>query len=116
MAVVPKLKLSMSHGTTDRAITVADPVWLELGAALAGALRPLGGIDVDVILTPTGPVVLDINPRLGGGFPFTGVACPEYVAALLRLAAGDEVAPFVGRYEANCEAHREYRYFRVPGR
>ncbi len=54
-------------------------------------LRPTGAIDVDFRETAEGgPLVIDINLRLGGGCPFCHRAGADLPSALIRSAAGLE--------------------------
>jgi carbamoyl-phosphate synthase large subunit len=113
VSVVPKRKLSMFHGSTERAFSVRSDDLVELGVRIGDATAHTGGIDVDLFVTSGGPRVIDINPRLGGGFPFTAQFCPRYVDALLAIAAGEPVRPFLGAYDADREIHRESLYAAV---
>jgi carbamoyl-phosphate synthase large subunit len=106
VSVVPKRKLAMLHGSTDRAVSVRSERLVELGVALGAALGHVGSVDVDVMMTSDGPAVLDVNLRLGGGFPMTAEACPRYVDALLAIAVGEEPLPFLGDYAIGVEVHR----------
>lgn len=110
VSVVPKRKLEMFAGGTQRAESADAPELIELGIRLGDALGHLGSVDVDVILEAEGPVVLDINPRLGGGFPFTALFCPAYVDALLEIGRGAVPRPFLGDYRRGVRGHREFRY------
>jgi carbamoyl-phosphate synthase large subunit len=110
VSVVPKRKLEMFAGGTQRAETLDAPELVSLGVRLGDALGHLGSVDVDVILEADGPCVLDINPRLGGGFPFTALFCPRYVDALLEIGRGGSPAPFLGEYARGARAYREFRY------
>ena len=114
VAVIPKRKLAMRWGSTHRAMAVDSPELVDLGKRLGEAVAHVGSIDVDVIDTDRGPVVLDINPRIGGGFPFTSLFCPGYVDSLLAIGRGDLPAPFLGRYRSGYRASRELRFFEHP--
>ena len=114
VAVVPKLKLAMRWGSTHQAVAVDRPDLVELGVRLGDAVAHLGSIDVDLIDGERGPVVLDINPRIGGGFPFTALFCPAYVDALLAIGRGERPTPFLGRYRGGVRATRELRFFVQP--
>lgn len=116
VSVVPKKKLEMRYGATHKARSVDDPELVELGVKVGAAVGHVGAIDVDVMVDEAGRRhVIDINPRVGGGFPFTSIYCPEYVDALLAVAAGDAPTPFLGEYEANRRVDREFRYFETDG-
>jgi carbamoyl-phosphate synthase large subunit len=78
-----KKKLAMRAGETDKAETVDEPVLREIGARIAARLRHVGNLDCDVFMTPDGPAVLELNPRFGGGYPFSHVAGANLPAAFL---------------------------------
>ncbi len=110
VAMSVKRKLTMEHGSTARAVSVRDDELEDLAVRLARALGVFGSIDVDLILGPDGPVVLDVNPRMGGGFPFTATYFPAYVDALLAVCTGATVPVRGADYEAGIEIHREYSF------
>ena len=110
LALVVKRKLLMKWGSTDKAVSVLDPSFLTVGEALASSRAFVGSIDVDVFQTPAGRFVLDINPRLGGGFPFTALLQPSYVDLLLAVGRGEEPEPRLGEYEGGLVGHRDFAY------
>jgi len=73
-ATLCKEKLAMRSGETDKAMTVHDAGLAALGARLGRALGHVGNLDVDVLSGPGGDYVIDLNPRFGGGYPFSHVA------------------------------------------
>jgi carbamoyl-phosphate synthase large subunit len=110
LSVVPKLKLAIRDGSTDKARSVDDAALLALGGRLGAAIGHLGSIDVDVMVVDGRTYVLDINARLGGGFPFTAQFCPRYVDALLAVGRGDTPPPFMGEYRVGAVAMRDTVY------
>jgi carbamoyl-phosphate synthase large subunit len=110
VSVVPKQKLAMKYGSTDKAVSVASPSLIDLGIRLGGETGHTGSIDVDVMVVDDRPYVLDINPRVGGGFPFTARCCPQYVDALLAIGLGESPAPFLGEYRAGVVVYRDFHY------
>lgn len=88
-----KRKLSMRAGETDRAITVSKPELLDLGQQIGQALKHIGNLDCDVLMGQHGPVVLELNPRFGGGYPFSHLAGANLPKALLAWAAGQTPNP-----------------------
>lgn len=111
-AVVVKKKLAMRDGSTEKAVSVRDQDLEALGRRLGDALELEGSADVDVILTDEGPFVIDVNARVGGGFPFTAQVHPGYVDALMMIALHHRSNDF-GSYADGIEIHRETRYYRV---
>ena len=99
VSCVIRRKISMRAGETDQAITVRDHRLLEFGVRLGEALAPTGPLDVDFFLTPEGPVVIDLNPRLGGGYPLTHAAGGNYPELMVRMARGETLPSSLGRYD-----------------
>jgi carbamoyl-phosphate synthase large subunit len=93
VATLARRKLAMRAGNTDRAITVADPALERLGQVLGRRLKHLGSLDCDVIATDGGYLVIDLNPRFGGGYPFSHMAGANIPAALVAWAEGTEPDP-----------------------
>ena len=53
----------------------------------------VANMDCDCFVTDEGPVVLEINPRFGGGYPFSHAAGANLPAALLAWATGADPQP-----------------------
>ena len=86
-----KRKLSMRAGETDKAVTVDMPELQELGRKLASLLQHVAITDCDVVVSEDGrAAVLELNPRFGGGYPFSHVAGANITAAILAWAEGRE--------------------------
>ncbi len=86
VAVVPKRKLSMSAGETWVAATVRSTDLHRLGMQLGEELGHVGNLDCDIFVVDGVPVVLELNVRFGGGYPFShfsGVDFPRCIAAWL---------------------------------
>lgn len=92
-AVFVKQKLSMRAGETDRATTVDHPGLVELGQVIGTALGHVGNLDCDVFLDGDEATVLEMNPRFGGGYPFSHLAGANIPAALVAWARGEEPKP-----------------------
>jgi carbamoyl-phosphate synthase large subunit len=90
-AVILKRKLAMRAGETDRAITEEQPAIAALAQSIATAIKPTGLVDCDAFLTSEGPCILELNPRFGGGYPFSHAAGANVPAALIAWAKGEEV-------------------------
>jgi len=111
IAVVPKLKLEMRYGSTDKARSVRDPTLIDLGVRLGDAIGHVGSIDVDVIVSQGNAYVIDVNPRIGGGFPFTAHFCPAYVDALLAIGLGESPPQILGSYRKDVTVYRDFHFF-----
>lgn len=93
VATFARRKLAMRAGETDAAVTVESEELAGLGARIGEGLRHVGNLDGDVFLTPGGAKILELNPRFGGGYPFSHVAGADLPAALLAWAAGERPDP-----------------------
>jgi carbamoyl-phosphate synthase large subunit len=88
-----KRKLRMRSGQTDRAVTVKDQGLEKLGQTIGENLRHVGILDCDLFLSAEGCRVIDLNPRIGGGYPFSHVAGANVPAALIAWMNGEEADP-----------------------
>lgn len=113
-AVVPKRKLEMTDGTASRVLSADGPDLVALGERLAGDLGFLGAFDVDVVVSRGEVYVLEINPRLGGCFPFACRILPELPQALLAVARGETPEPLTGRRRLGITVARELAFVEVP--
>lgn len=94
VAVSVKQKLAMRAGETDKAITVDLPEVRKMGDIIGRNLKHIGNLDVDIMQRANGDYcVLELNPRFGGGFPFSyeaGVNLPKAIMMWLRGESVDE--------------------------
>ena len=88
-----KRKLAMRAGETDSAVTVEDRPLQKLGETIGKYLGHVGNLDCDVFVNENGAYVLELNPRFGGGYPFSQVAGANLPAALLAWARGEKLNP-----------------------
>ncbi len=64
-------KLAMRSGETDRAMSVINRKFSEIGAKISAALGHIGNMDCDFFLLNNEVYFLEMNPRFGGGYPFS---------------------------------------------
>lgn len=92
-----KQKWAMRGGETDSA-TVLEESPAKIVDTVTRGLRGLeicGNVDIDILIPREGlPVIIDVNPRFGGGFAFSVVAGYEGARGIWDLAAGRNVEPF----------------------
>ena len=89
-----KRKIGMRSGETDSAITVSKNELFEVGRKISDKLRHIGLVDVDIMETKYHEYyILDINPRFGGGYPFSHIAGANIPAAIINWAEGKDVNP-----------------------
>lgn len=92
VSVSVKQKLAMRAGETDKAITVDLPELREIGHKIGESLKHIGNLDVDVMQNAKGDYcVLELNPRFGGGFPFSYEAGVNLPKAIIEWVKGNNV-------------------------
>ena len=94
VAVSVKKKLAMRAGETDKAITVDLPEVRQMGATIGRNLKHIGNLDVDIMQRANGDYcVLELNPRFGGGYPFSYEAGVNLPKAIIQWLKGEKVDP-----------------------
>jgi carbamoyl-phosphate synthase large subunit len=92
-ATIVKKPLSRWAGEANGATTVDLPALQEVGRQLATHLQHSGNADIDVFWDGSNAYILDINPRFGGGYPFSHMAGANFPAAYVAWARGTDVDP-----------------------
>lgn len=92
VGVSVKQKLAMRAGETDKAVTVDIPEVRAMGRKIGEALGHIGNLDVDIMQRADGAYcVLELNPRFGGGFPFSYEAGVNMPKAIIQWVKGEDV-------------------------
>lgn len=91
VATFVKEKLGMRSGETDRAITVSVPRLESTGRLIGEKLAHIGNLDCDAFLVDGEPIILEMNPRFGGGYPFSHIAGANVPAALISWVSGSPI-------------------------
>ena len=101
LSIVPRERVVVRAGVVDRGRTVQDERLIELGLACARALKFCGAVNIQCRVVDGRPIVFEVNPRFSGGIPLTIAAGADFPRMLVELACGREVAPSIGRYQAD---------------
>lgn len=92
--VLARRKIAMRSGETDRAVSVDAAPFESIARGIAEAIPHPGTIDVDVFVDASGDIyVIDINPRFGGGYPFSHVAGARVPECYVAWTLGREPDP-----------------------
>lgn len=83
-----KRKLTMRAGETDKAITVSPDPFRQSVERIASKLPHRGNLDCDFLELDGQLLLLEMNPRFGGGYPFTHMAGANHVSMLLADFGG----------------------------
>ena len=86
----------MRAGETDKAMTVNLSEVREIGKKVGENLKHIGNLDVDIMQRANGDYcVLELNPRFGGGFPFSYEAGVNMPKAIIEWVKGNNVDPAI---------------------
>lgn len=90
-----KYKVAMRSGETDVAETVVFPQIEAVVRKISSVTQHPGNMDTDFFVTDNGKIfLLEMNPRFGGGYPFSHEAGANVPAALIAWAKGEEPDPY----------------------
>lgn len=87
-----KKKLMMRGGETDIAEVVSNSDIIEVSQKISKMLKHKGNVDCDILVSNTGPFVIDVNPRFGGGYMFSLAAGLDVPYLLDRWTDGEVVS------------------------
>lgn len=94
-------KLAMRAGETDKALTVIEHRFSEMAEKIGKATRHIGLMDCDFFVKNEQIFFLEMNPRFGGGYPFSHAAGIHIPAIYLRWAQGNKEISRYMAYEPN---------------
>jgi carbamoyl-phosphate synthase large subunit len=98
---VPRERIFVRGGEVYKGRSIRDRRFDLFCEQIVHAFRATGILTVQCFLPELGPpILIEINTRIGGGFPLTVVATePDgFGTALFRLVAGNDLAPRIGQY------------------
>jgi carbamoyl-phosphate synthase large subunit len=109
---IPRTMLESRGGESIKGTVVADRELIDLGRRAMEALRVTGPATIQVFRDPeVGLAITDVNTRFGGAFPapvYAAHAGRTYPELIVRMAAGERVAPHVGEFRAGMTFTRYY--------
>ena len=91
--ILVKQKIAMRSGETDKACLVRLPILEALGAAIGAKSGHIGNLDCDAFLIDDTAYVLELNPRFGGGYPFSHLAGADFPRAIVGWVRGTTNMP-----------------------
>jgi len=83
-------KLAMRAGETDKAVSVIIPELEKIGKRIGDNLKHIGNLDCDVFEHKGNYYVLELNPRFGGGYPFSHEAGINIAKAYISWLKGEK--------------------------
>ena len=96
-------KLCMRSGETDKAISVIDSNLEGIGSVLGSNLKHVGSMDCDILFDSDKHYVLELNPRFGGGYPFSHEAGVNTASIYVSWLNGNSnIKQFINYKEGLC--------------
>lgn len=83
-------KLAMRSGETDKAVSIIDNRFEEIGRTIGENLKHIGNLDCDIFEYNNQLYVLELNPRFGGGYPFSHEAGVNTAAIYIEWIKGNK--------------------------
>ncbi|HYX07001.1 MAG TPA: ATP-grasp domain-containing protein [Bacteroidales bacterium] len=85
LSVYVKEKLAMRAGETDKAVLRNHPEIETIGKRIGENLKHVGNLDCDIFEKNGKYYLLEMNPRFGGGYPFSQMSGANFPAAIYAL-------------------------------
>ena len=101
VSIYAKKVIRIRAGIADKEVTVYDAKMIDHIRSLIGKLGLYGPGDIDLIKRRNEYVVLEINPRFGGGYPLAHVVGANFPKKAIRLINGDLLEADFRRYPDN---------------
>ena len=99
---VPRRRIRTLAGESIQGVTLPDDDlrdWLIKVLHVISQLGARGPVTLQAFLTERGPVLTEVNPRFGGGFPLAYAAGGRYPDWLLSMLRGETVPERFGEYQ-----------------
>lgn len=98
LSAVPRERLVIRAGVTDRGRTVRSEPLIALAVRCAEVLEFRGAVNVQCRVVDGTPVIFEINPRFSGGIQLTIAAGADFAEWTIRAARGETLQPRLGQF------------------
>ncbi len=99
LSIVPRERVVIRAGVTDRGRTVKDTRLVRLAEQVCAAVPFRGALNIQCRMREDEAVIFEINPRFSGGIPLTIQAGADFPQMLIKLALGRPVAASIGEFK-----------------
>lgn len=98
ISAVPRERLVVRSGVTDRGRTWNNSEMIDLGVRTAEALKLRGPANIQVKWHEDKAKIFEVNPRFSGGIPLTIAAGADFPAWLIEMSLGQKLTPCLGKF------------------
>lgn len=108
VAIFAKKKIKMRAGETDKATSIYDKKMIETMKKLAKSLGFYGPADIDLFKRDGKYIIMEINPRFGGGYPLSHALGAKFPEKVISLINKEELASDYYEYTENVLMMKQY--------
>lgn len=108
VAVFAKKKIKMRAGETDKAISIYDEKMMQIASDLANRLGLYGPADIDAFKRDDEYIIMEINPRFGGGYPLSHAIGADFPSKVISLIKREKLEPNYTVYPDNILMMKQY--------
>jgi carbamoyl-phosphate synthase large subunit len=98
ISVVPRERLVIRSGVSDRGQTFNHAGMIQLAVRTAEALDIRGPANIQVKLNGDTATIFEINPRFSGGIPLTIASGADFPGWLIEMSCGKNLEPRIGQF------------------
>ncbi|MGD0308277.1 MAG: ATP-grasp domain-containing protein [Acidobacteriota bacterium] len=98
ISAVPRERLVVRSGVTDRGRTWNCPALIDAGVRVAEALQIRGPANIQLKWHEETGTVFEVNPRFSGGINLTIAAGADFPSWLVEMRLGRKIRPALGRF------------------
>jgi carbamoyl-phosphate synthase large subunit len=98
ISVVPRERIIIRSGVSDRGQTCNHPGMIQLAVRTAKALDIRGPANIQVKLHNDVATIFEVNPRFSGGIPLTIAAGADFPGWLIEMSCGRNPVPCIGQF------------------
>jgi len=99
ISVVPRERLVIRAGVSDKGITRRNRAVMEFAENVALKLQIVGAANIQCKWGGGRVTLIEVNPRFSGGIPLTLAAGADFPSWMLQMAAGLDVRSQVGKFQ-----------------
>jgi carbamoyl-phosphate synthase large subunit len=98
ISVVPRERMVVRSGVTDRGQTLNHSGMIQLAVRTAEALDIRGPANIQAKLNNGTATLFEVNPRFSGGIPLTIAAGADFPGWLIEMCSGRRIRPCIGKF------------------
>ncbi len=107
-------KMGMRSGETDKAVSVVDDNFTQIAQKIGLATKHVGNMDCDFFVADGEVYYLEMNPRFGGGYPFSHEAGVNTPAIYLAWLNKEEHISVYNNFKAGKAFSKCDRILKIP--